>query len=65
MGRHRPFLHRGRPVFQLVALMVGVSLLGCGGGGPIQLPPPRPIIVSSGGSGSGWTRPGWTRSTHG
>ena len=45
MGRHR---HRLHPAFQLAALTVGVALWGCGGGGPVRLPPPRPIIVSSG-----------------
>ena len=47
MGRPTPFRPSRTPLWAVV-LLAALPLTGCGSGGTVTLPPPRPIIVSSG-----------------
>ena len=48
MGRPPLYRRFPRTFLPAAALLATVALGGCGGGGTVTLPPPRPIIVSSG-----------------
>jgi hypothetical protein len=47
MGRPTPF-RPSRTSLRAAVLLAALALTGCGSGGTVTLPPPRPIIVSSG-----------------